>query len=197
MLDKSACLAWQRTFFPEGLEVLASAPVGHFALAGTTVLTAGEAGSQPARNIVSTLNFQHVDTGIESGGIDVRAELFAIADQPAEQVAAAVAQAATLMQGSAGMLPARPGTLIAGLADAAGLPASLTARHGLCIAPSTWAKGVPQYVEGNQMVLMLQLILITQEELDYALTYSPIELVGALAQENIAVTNWQRAPRGE
>lgn len=191
MLNQDECLEWQRSFFPEGLEVLEGVPFEGVSLAAT-VAPSADAGAQPARNIVSTLNFQHVDTGIEAGAFDVRSELFAIADEPREHVAAAVAAAAALMRDSSGALSAQPGTLIPRLADVASLPDEITARHGLFIAPSVWAKGVPQFVDGEHMVLMLQLIMITQEELDYATTYSPLELVDALAKEHVAVTDWRR-----
>ncbi|MCQ9371527.1 suppressor of fused domain protein [Corynebacterium sp. 35RC1] len=181
-MDVAASLEWQQGFFPGELEQVEEAP---FALASTRI---------DDTTLVTTLDFQHVDSGLEAMGLDVRAEVFALSTEPLPPVAAVVREACELVAASNFAISAQPGTILPALADFARLPGEISARHGLFIAPSTWEEGVPQVVEESRMVLMLQLIMLTQAEFEFALTHSAQELLAKIASEQVPVLDWRRSP---
>ena len=117
-------------------------------------------------SLCSTIGFNEVDTGLESGGLDVRCEFFTITE-------------------------AQPDTIIPGIGLAV-LPEHLTVCHGLFVAPEVWGPSVPQFIEEDRWTLMLELLLITEDEFNYAVTYGARDLLDELEKTGVNLLDWQR-----
>lgn len=145
---------------------------------------------------------------------DLRVELFTVlagAEQEAEFAAQVLAATAGLIKDSYPWMMAQPGQLLAGVGilAMAGIDETITVKHGLLTVPWVWDAGVPRITEEpghvfpvtqddvvtadlGRMTVMLQLVLLTQEEYDYALTYGANGLQEALAAQGADVTDPRR-----
>lgn len=142
-------------------------------------------------SLCSTIGFNEVDTGLESGGLDVRCEFFTITEAPQSDAMHVVdATVQTLVQAN-GTLHAQPDTIIPGIGLAA-LPEHLTVCHGLFVAPEVWGPSVPQFIEEDRWTLMLELLLITEDEFNYAVTYGARDLLDELEKTGVNLLDWQR-----
>lgn len=142
--------------------------------------------------LATTLEFSEVDTGLVSEGISVRSELFTVAHTSAETALIAVSGAAEIFRRMEGRLPAQPGTLVPGIGDFVELPSDITVRHGLCVVPYVWGDQVPQLKEPDRLTVLLQLLMLTQDEFDYAVTYGIGALQGELMKAEVDLNDWTR-----
>ena len=142
-------------------------------------------------SLCSTIGFNEVDTGLESGGLDVRCEFFTITEASQSDAMHVVdATVQTLVQAN-GTLHAQPDTIIPGIGLAV-LPEHLTVCHGLFVAPKVWGPSVPQFIEDDRWTLMLELLLITEDEFNYAVTYGARDLLDELEKTGVNLLDWQR-----
>lgn len=142
-------------------------------------------------SLCSTIGFNEVDTGLESGGLDVRCEFFTITEASQSDAMHVVdATVQTLVQAN-GTLHAQPDTIIPGIGLAV-LPEHLTVCHGLFVAPEVWGPSVPQFIEEDRWTLMLELLLITEDEFNYAVTYGARDLLDELEKTGVNLLDWQR-----
>lgn len=142
-------------------------------------------------SLCSTIGFNEVDTGLESGGLDVRCEFFTITEASQSDAMHVVdATVQTLVQAN-GTLHAQPDTIIPGIGLAV-LPEHLTVCHGLFVAPEVWGPSVPQFIEDDRWTLMLELLLITEDEFNYAVTYGARDLLDELEKTGVNLLDWQR-----
>ena len=142
-------------------------------------------------SLCSTMGFNEVDTGLESGGLDVRCEFFTITEASQSDAMHVVdATVQTLVQAN-GTLHAQPDTIIPGIGLAV-LPEHLTVCHGLFVAPEVWGPSVPQFIEEDRWTLMLELLLITEDEFNYAVTYGARDLLDELEKTGVNLLDWQR-----
>lgn len=159
---------------------------------------------------VVTLDFSEFDTGLfapappqaqtPGSPAAVRVELCAIATASYREALTQVVQAAVArLENSAGHLPAQPGTILADLHQDVEVDLGAVT-HGLLIAPNLWEQGVPHLwesaedrgAEHGQMTLPLQLLMITPDELAYAVTYSVAELLEQMPRQGIDARDFSR-----
>lgn len=145
-----------------------------------------------AEVLATTLEFSAVDTGLSFEGKDVRSELFTVARVSAETALLAVSGAAELFRRMEGTLPAQPGTLVPGIGDFVSLPSDITVRHGLCVVPYVWEGQVPQLDEQDRLTVLLQILMLTQEEYEYAVTYGIEALQEELMKAEVDINDWSR-----
>ncbi|WBT08999.1 hypothetical protein PAB09_01225 [Corynebacterium sp. SCR221107] len=145
-----------------------------------------------AEVLATTLEFSAVDTGLSFEGKDVRSELFTVARVSAETALLAVSGAAELFRRMEGTLPAQPGTLVPGIGDFVSLPSDITVRHGLCVVPYVWEGQVPQLDEQDRLTVLLQILMLTQEEYEYAVTYGIEVLQEELMKAEVDINDWSR-----
>lgn len=154
-------------------------------------------------SLACTTEFHRVDTGLlaseEPDSPAVFSELFTVSAQSVAETAQALAVAAGSVAASAEALrgastrpstviSAQPGQLFRNLA----LPPAITTRHALLAEPHVWQEGVPRYVEPGRLTVMLQLLLLTDDELNYAVTYGVGALQQALVDEGVNLLDWRR-----
>ncbi|MCF4005696.1 suppressor of fused domain protein [Corynebacterium uropygiale] len=192
-MDLDGTTYWISTLFPGELETL-TLPAPGF---GDLHLSAGEVAE--GQLLACTRGFAECDTGLhgtegELDGIPIRSELFTIhatsrSTEPACQaLRAAVSQIASANAELRGCLPAQPGMLLPEPLDVPGC----TVSRGLLVVPWVWGPQVPHLAEKHRQTMMLQLLMLTEEEAQYAHTYG----VGALQEEmvntGINVMEWTR-----
>ena len=161
--------------------------------------------SSDGRATVVTLDMSTVDTGLRAvappeaqnplSEADIRVELILqTTDAHRDQLQEALGRTLTALSESDSQVTPQPGAILADL-----MP-ELSTRHGLLVAPQLWEKGVPHLWEEpeqtgrshGQLTLPLQLLLLTPEELEYAITYSPEELQEQMPAQGIDVHEWNR-----
>lgn len=156
--------------------------------------------------LCATADFGRVDQQLVTDGepytgtaeqLDVRTELFAVASNRYPMLEQAVVATATALADA--HVAAEPGLLVRDIGDWPGL----TVKHALLIPPYVWTAGVPQMVEKagevnadlltnedflatrnlGRLTLLLQIVLLTDEEADYASTYGVGELQEQLVKQ--------------
>ncbi|GGG73138.1 suppressor of fused domain protein [Corynebacterium pelargi] len=183
-MDLEASLLWQQGVFPGNLEEVPLEPG-----CGVRVAVSDLGGEL----LATTLNFNEVDTGLhsEDEGADIRSEIFTVGRVSSEVAVSALQQVsaklAAFNQKLLGMVPAQPGTMIPGL-ELEGC----SVRHGVFVVPYVWGEQVPRFSEGGRLVVMLQLVLLSDEEYEYAVTYGVPALQQALSEQGVDLLDWQR-----
>lgn len=142
--------------------------------------------------ICATVGFNEVDTGLESAGMDVRCELVTQTRASTSEAMRLLDAATQMLVRSNGVLTAQPGTLLPGVGDVIELPEHITVRHGLLMSPFQWGPQVPQVIEDDRWTLLLQLLMLTEEEFHYCVTYGPEELLEEMAHSAIDLSDWSR-----
>lgn len=142
-------------------------------------------------SLCSTIGFNEVDTGLESGGLDVRCEFFTITEASQSDAMHVVDATVQTLVRANGTLHAQPDTIIPGIGLVV-LPEHLTVCHGLFVAPEVWGPSVPQFIEDDRWTLMLELLLITEDEFNYAVTYGARDLLDELEKTGVNLLDWQR-----
>ncbi|MCT1443922.1 suppressor of fused domain protein [Corynebacterium sanguinis] len=166
--------AWIATFLPGMSLSLADArPVALGIIDGLpTAVTAG---------------FSTVDTGLvmqDDQATSVRCELICRADAQPHAVAGAVV-AATRMLETLGV-PAQPGVLLDDLQPQHAL------QHGYLREPEIFSRGTPLYNEPGVMTLLLELILLSDEELAILRERGYPALQTRLRRRGTSVGDWGR-----
>ncbi|WP_018019558.1 suppressor of fused domain protein [Corynebacterium ciconiae] len=152
-----------------------------------------------------TVDASAIDTGLRAmappeaanplSEADIRVELIAqTTPTHREQLPTVIEQALARMSDDSQETAPQPGTILADLVP------ELSTRHGLLVAPQLWEQGVPHLWEEpeqtrrshGQLTLPLQLLLLTTEELEYAITYSVEELQEQMPIQGIDVHEWNR-----
>lgn len=183
-MDVEASLLWQQGVFPGTLEEV---PVEAGCGVRVAVADLGE------ELLATTLNFNEVDTGLHSQdeGAAVRSEIFTVGRIEAKQAVDALQQVCIKLESFnrdlPGVVPAQPGTMVPNL-ELEGC----TVRHGVFVVPYVWGEQVPRFSEGGRLVVMLQLVLLTDEEYHYATTYGVPALQGALGEQGVDLLDWRR-----
>ena len=162
-----------------------------------------------SQQLACSADFGRVDTGLitqDQGGqtVEVRSELFTIGRVDEIAAARVVGAAAAFLRAAKGSIPAQPGSLIPGLGVLAELDEKFTVRHGLLSVPYVWGREVPQMTEAagdvhgeetgeaGRLTVMLQIILLTDDERDFALTYGIGDLQQELTRTGVDLLDWQR-----
>ncbi|CAB0630494.1 hypothetical protein CIP107571_00302 [Corynebacterium diphtheriae] len=83
--------------------------------------------------LATTLDFARVDTGLESGGRDVRSEIFTVAHAGVgtDKFVELLRALGTLLYDASGSLPAQPGQLVPAVGIEPFDDTDITVRHGL------------------------------------------------------------------
>lgn len=195
-LDEGAY--WVNSLFPADLDFHR---VGDFHV--------GCAGLGERQQLACTADFGRIDTGLSTQGpdgqlMDVRSELFTIGRVAEVEAARMIGAAANFLRNAEGRTPAQPGQLIPGLSILAELEEDFTVQHGLLSVPYVWGAEVPQMVEKAgevhgegagefpRLTVMLQVIMLTDDERDFALTYGIGDLQQELASSNADLLDWRR-----
>lgn len=160
------------------------------------------------QQLACTADFGRVDTGLVTEGdeapMDVRSELFTIGRVTERQAAGVVGAAAGFLRDGRGTVPAQPGEVIPSLNILANLGDEFTVHHGLLSVPYVWGPDVPQLTEqagdvrgedagGNgRLTVMLQLIMLTDAEREFAATHGIGELQQKLADSGADLLDWRR-----
>ncbi|MEJ5928792.1 suppressor of fused domain protein [Corynebacterium sp. H128] len=144
------------------------------------------------QHIAVTLDFQQVDTHLEADGRDVRVELFTVAQQ--------ATGLPELLESTAGLIKSmaiqpQPGVLVPGAGALANV--GITTSHCLLVVPFPWGGDVPNFKETgadgvDKLVLMLQVLPITDAELAHLQAYGLAELQSALVAEGVDILDLQR-----
>lgn len=154
--------------------------------------------------LACTADFGRVDTGLVSSEeafedrgvekqVEVRSEIFCVASAEPEVVERAVVAAASFLAESntiqTGIVPAQPGQLLPAVGVFGGLAEmpGIEVRHGLLVAPYVWSDGVPRMREDDRITTMLQLVMLTDDEYEYATTYGVDELQEAMVNEGVNI----------
>lgn len=137
------------------------------------------------QHVAATLDFQQVETGLESDGSDIRVELFAVANdgQGLKELVTATAS----MLRDTDIVP-QPGSVVPG----AGALAGIKARHSLLVVPFTWGGDVPHFKDAGVMTLMLQILPLTDAELEYLQVYGLQDLQAALVEQKVNIFDVNR-----
>ena len=144
--------------------------------------------------VAVTTEFNQVDTGLvrqDDPSTAVRAELISFASSNTAAAASVVLAASAMLEELAPRVPAQPGTFLPDLVSRAGLT-GLTVKHGLLRAPTHWDQGVPQFSEANQLTLLLEVILVTQEEFEIGQEQGVDKLTRRLHRRATDVIDWMR-----
>lgn len=160
------------------------------------------------QQLACTADFGRVNTGLvteETGARqEVRSELFTIGKVTERQAAGTVGAAAGFLRQAAGRTPAQPGQLIPSLNILANLGDEFSVRHGLLSVPYVWGPEVPQFTEApgdvhgdaagplGRLTVMLQLIMLTDAERNYAAEHSIGALQQQLADDGVDLLDWRR-----
>lgn len=160
------------------------------------------------QQLACSADFGRIDTGLlttaDDSGMEVRSELFTIGRVEEVQAARIVGAAASFLRDAEGRTPARPGETIPNLNLLSDLAEGYTVRHGLLTVPYVWGPEVPQLTEAagqvhgegagqrGRLTVMLQLIMLTDAERDYAVTYGIGELQQQLAESGADLLDWRR-----
>lgn len=160
------------------------------------------------QQLACTADFGRVDTGLTTteNGLDfeVRSELFTIGKVTERQAAGVLGAAAGYLRSAAGKTPAQPGVLLPSVNILAGLGPEFTVHHGLLSVPYVWGPEVPRLTEQagdvngentgarGRLTVMLQLIMLTDAERDYAAAYGIGELQQELARNDVDLLDWRR-----
>ena len=88
-----------------------------------------------------------------------------------------------------GIVPAQPGQFLPAVGVFGGLAEmpGIEVRHGLLVAPYVWSDGVPRMREDDRITTMLQLVMLTDDEYEYATTYGVDELQEAMVNEGVNI----------
>lgn len=176
-------LAWLDGIFPGEPELHQAAA------ADSLVFATYETGTE---NICATAGFAEVDTGLESGGMDVRSEFFTVTNASKSVTLPVVGAVAQLLERAEQTMQAQPWTLLPGIGTTVGLPAEITVRHGAFVVPQLWEGNVPQLVEDDRWTLLLQLVMLTEDEFNYGITYGVPDLFDEIKRMEIDVADWSR-----
>ena len=128
----------------------------------------------------------------------MRSEIFCVASAEPEVVERAVVAAASFLAESntiqTGIVPAQPGQLLPAVGVFGGLAEmpGIEVRHGLLVAPYVWSDGVPRMREDDRITTMLQLVMLTDDEYEYATTYGVDELQEAMVKEGVNILDLGR-----
>lgn len=182
-MDLHTTKAWLDGLFPSSLTAHTPSVDDGFMMGATNL---------GAEVLATTLNFADVDTGLESDGVDVRSEIFTVARTTTNTAMHAVHGAAAILRASEGALPAQPGTLVPAIGEATGFPSDVTVKHGLLVSPYVWGGDVPQFTEDGRLTVLLQLVMITDDEFNYAVTYGVDELQQQVIEQGINIHDWGR-----
>lgn len=166
--------AWLASIFPDlQLSLIDARPVASATLDGVPVAV--------------TAGFSSVDTGLvmrDDTHTEVRCEIVCRAEvQPhevGEVVVAATRQIETLG------VPAQPGVVLEGLAPGRTVP------NGYLREPRLFDRGTPLFNERGRMTLLLELIMVTDEELEILRERGYPALETRLRRRGVRVGDWGR-----
>lgn len=182
-MDLHTTTAWLDGLFPSRLAVHEPSVDDGFMMGATNL------GNEV---LATTLNFADVDTGLVSDGLDVRSEIFTVARTTANTAMHAAHGAAAILRASERTIPAQPGTLVPAIGETASLPSDVTVRHGLLVSPYVWGGDVPRFTEDDRLTVLLQLVMLTDDEFNYAVTYGVDELQQQIVDQGINIHDWGR-----
>ncbi|AKK10159.1 suppressor of fused domain protein [Corynebacterium uterequi] len=170
------------------------APLDVREVAGMTVAAAR---LDDGRSVASTLDFAAIDTGLllaDNPSQEVRCELLTCARVPVGAAVGVVLATGSLLADAAGSLPARPGVLVPGVGERAGVGhlAGATVRHGLLTVPQLWGGDTPQVSEEGRLTLMLEVLMITDDEYEVACDRGAEALLTRLRRRGSDLANWYR-----
>ncbi|MDO4910749.1 MAG: suppressor of fused domain protein [Corynebacterium sp.] len=191
-MDLKETSYWLSTLFPPGMGIYKT---GRFHIAQFDL------GEEYA---CATADFSQVEFGLETEGpeggkVDVRPELFALA-YPQFNLVKILSDTASLLTLSHGALLPQPGTVIRGISN------EYRACNGILIAPYVWDQGVPQMYEEpgkvgsdgpvdttrGRLTLIVQLLLLTDDELEYGLANGMPALQEELARRGVDLLDLNR-----
>lgn len=145
-----------------------------------------------AESVAVTLDAANIDTGLEAESLNVRAEMFVVHRATDTTALKLLNGAVGMLAASQGSLPAQPGTLLPALGDVVDLPQDVSVRHGLLVVPFVWGGQTPQVRESDRWTLMVQLIMLTPDEFNYAVTYGVEALHQQFLTQGIDLLDWGR-----
>lgn len=178
---------WVNGLFPGDMTM---GRVGKFTVAHFKPLPEDEG---PVEFIASTVDYGAVETGLvaDDNGREVRVEIFTVANA-GESISELVSGAASMLVDAQGKILPQPGELLPGL----GLVANqdVSARNGLLISPFVWGSEVPRFddPDANTLTVMLQLVMLTDDELAHLQTYGIESFQQAVAEEGINLFDLRR-----
>lgn len=183
-LEESA--VWLSQVLPGSVHITADEPAHRpgFHVAETT--------TEQGAALSCTLDFQRIDTGLSFENQDVRCELLCATTAEQHLASQLVRATARHLANLQGLIPAQPGTLVKKLGDVAKLPAEITTRDAMLVAPLLWDSQTPQYEEAGQLTLVLQVLLLSREELIFAETYGAQALLKQMQAEQVNYLDWYR-----
>lgn len=139
-----------------------------------------------------TLDFHRIDTGLSFENKTVRCELLCVTKAEPSLASQLVRATGRHLSDLQGLIPAQPGSLVKKLGNVANLPADITTRDAVLVAPLLWNSQTPQYKEERQLTLVLQILLLTPDELAFAETYGVDALLQQLNAEKVDYLDWYR-----
>ncbi len=176
-------LAWFGNIFPGEAELYQAKGTGSQALAVY---------QWDADIVCVTAGFAEIDTGLQSGGLDVRSEFFTVTNASNSLAMSVLDAAAQLLEQADGTMQAQPWTLLPGIGVTSGLPEDISVQHGVFITPQLWEGSVPQLVEDDRWTVLLQLVMLTEDEFHYGITYGVPDLFDEINRTEIDVADWSR-----
>lgn len=183
-LEESAL--WLSGVLPGEVQITADTP------AHRPSFHVAETQTEDGNALSCTLDFHRIDTGLSFENKTVRCELLCITKAEQSLASQLVRATGRHLSDLQGLIPAQPGTLVKKLGDVAKLPQEITTRDGLLVAPLLWNSQTPQYQEDQQLTLVLQVLLLTPDELIFAETYGADALLQQLDAEKVDYLDWYR-----
>lgn len=139
-----------------------------------------------------TVDFHRIDTGVAFREYTVRSELLCVTKAEQHLATQVVRGTGRHLANLQGLIPAQPGTFVEKLGDVLKLPSEVTTRDAILTGPVLWDGQTPQYLEPEQLTLLLQVILLTRDELNFGKTYGAAALLQQMAAEEVDYLDWYR-----
>ena len=137
--------------------------------------------------VAVTAGFSSVDTGLvmqDDAQTEVRCEIVCRAEAQPHEVGELVVAATRTIEALA--VPAQPGVVLEGLAPGRSVP------HGYRREPRLFDRGTPLFNEPGRMTLLLELILLSDDELEILRERGYPALETRLRRRGVRVGDWGR-----
>lgn len=156
-----------------------------------------------------TNGLAEIPTGltVDAAPLELRCELLLAGNPGTEVLTQTLTAVASLVSAQPEAYPLQPGTVIPMIGARARLSRSLTVRHGILVPPFMWAGQSPNMTEQpgdvhthggwassqlGRMTVLLQILMITDAELNLIETTGPAGLIDGLLKAHTDLMDWRR-----
>lgn len=189
-INTEETLYWAESLLPEGGEAVTHQIADSFPQFTVLQVPLGSDADGSAETVAMTADAARIEAGLETeDGSDLRVEFITVVRGHTDQAVSLVTAVASMISQDPFSLSPQPGLILPELASS--LDSSMTAKHGLLVIPFLWDDGVPhlhevvatgrrskeaqeggagavEFTHPGRLTLPVQLIMLTDEELEIA-----------------------------